>query len=764
MRIAIPLPLHVHSRSLVVLPLCVVAIFISLAAPARAQAQVRPYIGFAYPAGAQQGATVNIRLGGQGLDGVHSIRVTGSGVTAKITDFYRRLNNQEMQLLNEQISSLRRQTMSASSKAALKVAEQTDMMADNQMEPMAAKEENAEAEKEAARDMIQKIEKRTLEFVQNPACAAIASLVLVDITVAPDAEPGEREIRVITERGVSNPLPFHVGQVPEVSKKPMKTAVQQVLGKESQALRKRPANEAEETITPPCTVNGQIASAEVNRYRFTAAKGQRLVITTLGRQLVPFIADAVPGWFQPVLALYDANGKEVAYSDDYTFKPDPTIFYEVPQDGEYVFTIRDSLYRGREDFVYRITIGQLPVVTSIFPLGGPSDAPAKPQLKGWNLQELEPEPVPRGTQPGIHLLTAESKTKGLVSNPFPYAVDKLPECLEKEPNNEPSKAQAVTLPIIINGRIDRPDDIDVFAFTGKAGEHVIAEVMARRLDSPLDSVIKLTDQSGKLIAFNDDHEDLAAGLNTHHADSYFSVRLPADGTYYLHLADTARQGGETYGYRLRLSAPQPDFELRVVPSSLSLRIRTSGALTVYAMRKDGFAGPIKLGLRAPPNGLSAAPITISSTQTIAKLSIRAGATSRRQPVNVTVVGKAMIGDKEVEHVAVPAEDRMQAFLWRHLVPAKDLPVLVFDPDYRPEPKRVPPERPAPVASTPPATATNVVASTNTTGTASNAVANRPRFTKQQVAGRLRQLRLLYEEDMLTDDFYAQKVAECEAVQ
>ncbi len=108
----------------------------------------------------------------------------------------------------------------------------------------------------------------------------------------------------------------------------------------------------------------------MNRYRFEAHKGQRLVITTRARQLVPYIADAVPGWFQPVMALYDAKGKEIAYDDDYRFNPDPTILVEVPHDGEYVLTITDAIYRGREDFVYRITLGELPFVTSIFPLGG----------------------------------------------------------------------------------------------------------------------------------------------------------------------------------------------------------------------------------------------------------------------------------------------------------------------------------------------------------------------------------------------------------
>ena len=54
-------------------------------------------------------------------------------------------------------------------------------------------------------------------------------------------------------------------------------------------------------ITVPCTMNGQIAAGEVNRYRFQANKGQRLVISVKARQLVPYVADGVPGWYQAVL-------------------------------------------------------------------------------------------------------------------------------------------------------------------------------------------------------------------------------------------------------------------------------------------------------------------------------------------------------------------------------------------------------------------------------------------------------------------------------
>ncbi len=41
---------------------------------------------------------------------------------------------------------------------------------------------------------------------------------------------------------------------------------------------------------------------------------------------------------------------------------------------------------------------------------------------------------------------------------------------------------------------------------------------------------------------------------------------------------------------------------------------------------------------------------------------------------------------------------------------------------------------------------------------------KPKFTKQQVAGRLRQLKLLYEEGLLTEEFYEARVKECEAAE
>jgi len=275
--------------------------------------------------------------------------------------------------------------------------------------------------------------------------------------------------------------------------------------------------------------------------------------------------------------------------------------------------------------------------------------------------------------PGIYPLSVR---KGeCFSNHVPFAVDTLPECLEQEPNNQQENAQKVTPPVIVNGRTDRPGDWDVFRFEGRAGDEIVAEVYARRLDSPLDSVLKLTDATGKQLAFNDDHEDKGSGLITHHADSYLCATLPANGTYYLHLGDVQHQGGPEYAYRLRISPPRPDFALRIVPSSVNIRGGATIPLTVYALRKDGFSGEITLALKDAP-GFTLSGGGVPANQDQVRLTLTAPPTATKEPLNLHLDGRAMVQGREVLRPAVPADDMMQAFLYRHLVPAEDLEVAV----------------------------------------------------------------------------------------
>ncbi len=654
---------------------CGALLFCTLSA--RAQA----YIGFVYPAGGQQGTTFRITLGGQSLEGVNRALVSGTGVHARVVEYNKQMNPQEMQLLQEQLRELK--GLPAPKRDAAKT------------------------------NLVNRLEKFISEYVQQPQCSSIANLAIAEVTVAKDAPPGEREIRLVTPRGLSNPMPFHVGQLPEVTAEPLPTSPKQILGKEAQSLRKTKHGKEQEkdammgmdmmqmsmsmggpgaqsdvdddvvSLRLPCTVNGQIASGSVDRFRFSAHRGQRLVVTALARALVPYLADAVPGWFQPVLALYDAQGKEVSYDDDYRFKPDPVLLYDIPADGEYILVIYDAIFRGREDFVYRLTVGELPFVTSVFPLGGQAGVPTMVDLTGVNLAERQLTPPMKDAVPGICSLTTRGKG-GLLSNVMPFAIDTLPDGMESEPNNSVKDAQLVTLPIIMNGTIGTPDDQDLFQFEGRSGDEVVAEVMARRLDSPLDAMLKITDASGACLAANDDQEDLGSGLNTHHADSYVRVKLPKKGLYTVHLSDAQHKGGEAYAYRLRISAPQPDFALRIVPSRVVMRSKDSASATVYAIRKDGFTGTIKLDVKDPESGFVLQGAPLVGTQTVARVTIKTTLVETEDPVNLVIQGSATNRTQRLAHDAVPAEDRMQAFLWRHLVPAQEFKAMVFDPNTTPE--------------------------------------------------------------------------------
>ena len=754
------------------LPILGLALLALAASSVLAQNQ---YIGYVYPAGGQQGSTFQIRLGGQGLSYASDLVVSGEGVSVRLVDYYRVMGNQELDLLRKQLTELKKKETTVDDVMAAKMAwfefpasvrppeviglicpvcgrlnalEATVCINCNAVlekpknpKPAAtdAKSQPPKSEKEVAKqNLIERIERRFAEDERTAAVPAHMELLFAEVTVDPDAKPGRREIRVITKRGISTALPFYVGQVPEVARKPMKTAQKQVLGKEYLAQRKRPPEEEVVYITVPCTMNGQLAAGEVNRYRFPASKGQRLLISTKARELIPYVADGVPGWFQAVLRLHDAKGKELAYNDDFRFDPDPVIFFEVPEDGEYVLTINEALFRGRESFVYRITIGELPFVTSIFPLGGRAGEPVKIEMNGWNLEKTTLAPPPKDAKPGHHLIAA---TDGkLVSNYVPFALDTLPECLEKEPNDEPSKAQKVSLPIIVNGRADRPGDWDVFEVEGHAGETIVAEVHARRLGSPFDSFVKVTGADGKIIALNDDHFDAASGLNTDHADSYLMVKLPADGKYFIHLGDTRRQAGKEYAYRLRISQPQPDFVLRLIPSRIVIPSKASATVTVYSMRKDGFDGPITLSFKDLPQGFESPGATLPAKEEVVGLAVKTSLTEMEKPVNLTIVGTAKIGDREVVHEVVPAEDKMQAFLWRHLLPAETLPALVFDPSYQPPADRIRPpirdeDRPKDV---------------------------KPTLTRSSVEGWLRQIEGLYQAWFLTDEFVNREIAKIEA--
>ncbi len=607
------------------------------------------HIGYLYPAGGQRGTEFDVTIGGQNLTECSAVLFSGQGIEVEVVDYFKVFNRGEANRLRNRLDVVR-QTLEERNEEGELVGPR-------------AKQEDVEA-KALAEDKVTQLEldgykeyQRRRNDTKRQPNAQLEEWITARVRIAEDATLGKRFCRVQAKTGLSNPLTFLIDQLPEY--------------REVEPNDLRPEKPIDRPL--PLVINGQVMPGDVDLFRFTANRGDRLVVAVAARQLVPYLADAVPGWFQATLALYEPNGHEIAFVDDFEFHPDPVMFYKIPASGDYILEIRDSIYRGREDFVYRITVGEIPYLTGVYPLGRQSGQSVTLEPRGWNLPARSIEVEASEREPGVYTISMEGRK--WVSNAIPFAVDLLPETMEQEPNSRGTEAQTVKPPVIINGRIDEPGDWDIFRFDGRAGGNVVLEVRARRLNSPVDSYLRIARPSGLPLAFNDDVEDKGYGLTTHHADSMIEVELPEDGPYFVYVGDRQNQGGPEYAYRLRISARQPDFALRVAPSTLNVRPGSSVPFEVFALRRDDFAGEIDLELLNAPEGITVRGNKIPEGEESAELVLSIPRSVKEQPLALHIEGEATIKEERVRRTAVPSDNWMQAFIYHHLVPADRLLLL-----------------------------------------------------------------------------------------
>ena len=624
-----------------------------------------PHIGYIYPAGGEQGTTVEVIIGGMNLLGVKDCSISGKGVTVESIKNFRPFNHlgndakRELHPILKAVSE-HKDPLKASKKNTEKLLKklkrqqeyklkQKSKGDDGAVKAAVSKTKAGPLNKKRAKASKKNIFKPTLEeqlkvvpgerlvyINMTPeevvekikalspmeydcfckiifgkksvlqATPALDQIVIAKIKIAKDAEPGLRELRLYSKTGESNSLVFVVGTLPEE------------LGEAFNFSSKNPVRD----IKMPVVVNGQIMPGEVDRFRFNAVTGEHYSFEVLGRRLVPFLGDAVPGWFQPIISIHNKSGKMVAFADDNNFNPDPILEFSPEKDGDYELRIRDSIYRGREDFVYRIKIEE-------------------------------------GSAPPVTQKKVELKYK-------------LPESIETDAGNSLESAQQIVFPRLVKGRIDQPGDIDIFSFKAEKGMQVVAEIIARRVDSPVDSKIYLLNSSGEVLAWNDDFEWPNIGIKTHHADSYLSTKIPEEGTYYIKVGEAQNKGGVEYRYNLRIDKERPDFTVYADPSVLNIKGGMNFPITFNITRHDGFNGPVEIAIKKAPKGvkLSGQPFLEGMNKT--RMTLFAPPNLKRGHYKIELEGKANINGREISHQVIPADDIMQAFLWRHIVPAIEM--------------------------------------------------------------------------------------------
>jgi len=460
----------------------------------------------------------------------------------------------------------------------------------------------------------------------NQAGIAVTELTAKDnktlaakLAVSSSLPPGERELRVVTPTGVTEPIAINLSELPELHES---------------GTNKSP--ESSQLIELPAAINGFIkAPAESDYYRFHAKKGEPLIFDVFASRMNSPLDSS--------LAVQNLEGKELARNEDANGL-DSLIIFRPPEGGDYLLQLRDFRYQGGADFKYRIYAGAIPYLDSIFPLGGRRGQSVEVELQGHNLASLT---ITNKIDPNTQLGVAEIRAQGtnLLSNPRAFEIGGLPESIETEPNDTAETATEVTVPVTINGRIGSPKDVDVFKFKSDKDQRLICEVYAQRLGSRLDALLTLTDAKGKMLAQNDD----VAGM-----DARIEFDFAKEQEYRLSIRDLNERGGSKFAYRLSIHQPEADFLVKFFPDIP--RLTRSGHATVRCevTRTGGFPGAVRVAFDGLPSGVYSEPLVLTAeTPSSGLLVISAAADAALGSFPVQIRAGGVVNGKMINHLAEP---------------------------------------------------------------------------------------------------------------
>ena len=489
---------------------------------------------------------------------------------------------------------------------------------------------------------------RGLHFSNTNLIAKHLSGTKFSVRIPTNAALGICDCRVIGRYGISNPRPFVVGAVPEVRAATTNTSAEKAM-----------------SVPLNATINGQAVSEGVQFFKFSAKKGQNVLIECEGQDL--------DSRFMPFLTLLDASGRELAR------EPEAGTVLEVhpKADSEYLLKLHDFLFRGGTEYFYRLTLSTGPYIDYVLPPSAIPGTKAKFTIYGRNLpggtaaagvkvngstlEQLSVEidvPKERDDGPCNSALLKPTATfvRGFeyrlptpdgVSNPLFIGFAAAPVVSEQEPNNQPTKAQKIAVPCEIGGQLYPADDRDWFQFEAKKGDAFALEVISQRVGIQADPfvLIQRVSRNAKgeeeISDIQESYDSDSLGGNefkTSSLDPAARFSAKEDGVYRIEVRDQFRGTDPRTVYRLAVRKEAPDYELVVLPQpgspakadskegSIVVQLLRRGqtiALKVLALRRDGFKGAIDLSIEGLPESISASQASIAETTNSTRLFLTA---------------------------------------------------------------------------------------------------------------------------------------------
>ena len=170
----------------------------------------------------------------------------------------------------------------------------------------------------------------------------------------------------------------------------------------------------------------------------------------------------------------------------------------------------------------------------------------EPRINGNRFNVTVDDNVP----PGIYEARAVGYFGLSTARPFVVARDGLKQIASDGKHTSRDSALQLTVNSVVSGDIPGRG-LHWFTFSAKAGQRVLIELTAERIDSRLD---------GQLIVYARDGRELKRNRDWFGRDSFVEVQPESDGQYFVSLSDILFRGGGDYFYRLRISdQPHVDF-------------------------------------------------------------------------------------------------------------------------------------------------------------------------------------------------------------
>jgi hypothetical protein len=450
-----------------------------------------------------------------------------------------------------------------------------------------------------------------------------AAEVSFQVTVPAHTPPGIYGARVATNQGISPLRIILVDDLPVFS---------QQLGNTTPATAQH--------VSLPAAIDGTVEALTSQFYKFHVEAGQRLAMEIFARR----IGSAL----DPTLRLFDSAGREIAYSDDLPgLSEDAAIDHTFAKAGDYVLAVEDNLNQGGGNYQFHLRIGDFPGAVVATPLGATRGSEVIFHFADKSGTDIEPLHAKVPSDPLLVALNVPARFVGGSTTGFATVLlSNRHETSETEPNDDRKAATRVEFGANVNGRLQKPGDVDNFVFRAKAGQTANFTAFARRLGSPADVVLRLTQADGNQLAYAEGAGPTEATLSTSFA---------ADGDYIVEVADLNHRGGPRYAYHIDVAPSDAGFSLTASADSLNIPAGGTALVTVTAARSR-YIGPIVVKAVDLPKGVTSLKAVIGPGQESAVLSLQAAAGTAAGRVHpIRIVGSARVRNADFQTSATIIE-------------------------------------------------------------------------------------------------------------